>query len=149
MDVKAPLTYPDYERVTGMHINVDDVRRSMGMVRASGLPYEFRITVVPGMVGAEELRRMEPDLRGARRVALQNFRPEHCLDRALCEVDALQRRRDGRLSPASCARTCRLHCARPRPRRSRPQPGGVKPTALLVLRRPLLVRPRPAAGRGG
>jgi pyruvate formate lyase activating enzyme len=86
MDVKAPLTYPDYERVTGMPIRVEDVRRSMELIMASGLPYEFRITVAPGVVGADELRRMAPGLAGARRVAIQNFRPEHCLDSTLCEV---------------------------------------------------------------
>ncbi len=86
MDVKAPLTYPDYERVTGMSIHVEDVRRSIELIMGSGLPYEFRITVVPGLVGEDEVRRIGPELRGARRVALQNFRPDHCLDSALCEV---------------------------------------------------------------
>jgi len=86
MDVKAPLTYPDYERVTGMPIRVEDVRRSVELIMGSGVPYEFRITLAPGLVGADELRRMAPELAGARRVALQNFRPEHCLDPALCDV---------------------------------------------------------------
>jgi pyruvate formate lyase activating enzyme len=86
MDVKAPLTYPDYERVCGMPVRVESVRRSIELIKSSGLPYEFRITLVPGLVGAEELQRMAPELAGARRVALQSFRPEHCLDSALCQV---------------------------------------------------------------
>jgi pyruvate formate lyase activating enzyme len=86
MDLKAPLTPDDYARVAGVEVNVDDVRRSVELIKQSGLPHEFRITLVPGLVGRDELERMAPDLAGARQVALQNFRPDFCLSESLRQV---------------------------------------------------------------
>lgn len=83
MDFKAPLTPEDYERVAGAAVNVEDIRRSIRLIKQGELPHEFRITLVPGLVGRDELERMLPDLEGARQVALQNFKPDFCLSRQL------------------------------------------------------------------
>ena len=50
------------------------------------MPHEFRITLVPGLTGRDEIQRMAPDLDGADTVALQNFKPGLCLDPALHDV---------------------------------------------------------------
>ncbi|KPK65446.1 MAG: hypothetical protein AMK73_03010 [Planctomycetes bacterium SM23_32] len=86
MDLKAPLTRPDYERVAGVATDVDDVRHSLRLIKESGLPHEIRVTVVPGLVGRDELERMAPDLKGADQVAIQNFQPDHCLSEELRSV---------------------------------------------------------------
>jgi len=86
MDLKAPLTAADYARVTAAEVDVNDVRQSLRLIRDSGLPHEFRITLVPGLVGRDELERMAPELDGADVIALQNFKPELCLDPALHKV---------------------------------------------------------------
>jgi pyruvate formate lyase activating enzyme len=86
MDLKAPLTRADYARVACVEVDVEDVRNSVVAVKASGLWHEFRITVVPGLVGPDEIERMAPELDGSRQVAIQNFRPELCLDPELREV---------------------------------------------------------------
>jgi len=86
MDVKAPLTREDYERVTGKRIEPELVRSSIRQIVESGVPHEFRITVVPGLIDRRELERMAPELRGAEKIAIQNFQPDHCLDQALRNV---------------------------------------------------------------
>ncbi len=86
MDVKAPLTAEDYRRVAGADVEVEAVRRSIRLIKRSGLAHEFRITVVPGLVGEGEVARIAPELEGADVVALQNFLPDHCLEPALREV---------------------------------------------------------------
>jgi len=86
MDLKAPLTLTDYSRVTGVEVDVNDVRHSLHLVKRSGLPHEFRITVVPGLVGPDEVERMAPDLDGADTLALQNVKPALCLDPALRRI---------------------------------------------------------------
>ena len=86
MDVKAPLEADAYRSVTGRDVCMDDVRSSISAVLASGLPHEFRITVVPGLVGLDEVRRMASDLEGADVIAVQNFQPNLCLDPALRSV---------------------------------------------------------------
>lgn len=86
MDVKAPLTREDYARVTGAIVNVKDIRRSIRLIKQSGLPHEFRVTLVPGLVGWDELKQIVPELEGARQIALQNFKPDLCLSPALRQV---------------------------------------------------------------
>jgi pyruvate formate lyase activating enzyme len=86
MDVKGPLEEESYRNVTGRTVAVDDIRSSMDTIKNSGLPHEFRITVVPGLVGANEIERMKADLAGADTVAIQNFQPAHCLDPALRDI---------------------------------------------------------------
>ncbi|MFO8006296.1 MAG: anaerobic ribonucleoside-triphosphate reductase activating protein [Candidatus Brocadiia bacterium] len=90
MDVKAPLEPEQYERVTRAEVDLDAIRRSIRAIRGSGLPYEFRVTMVPGLVGREELERLLPELEGSRQIALQNFRPEDCLDPGLHDVIPFQ-----------------------------------------------------------
>jgi len=86
MDMKAPLTATDYSRITGVEVDVNDVRHSLRLIKESGLPHEFRITVVPGLIGPDDIARMAPDLDGADTVAVQNFKPALCLEPALREV---------------------------------------------------------------
>ncbi len=83
MDVKAPLTQADYARVTGVEVDVAQVRRSIEIIKGSGLEYEFRITLVPGLVGRGELEGILPALEGSRQIALQNFRAGRCLSEEL------------------------------------------------------------------
>ena len=80
MDVKAPLATEDYHRVTNKIVDVDGIRRSLRMILDAGLPHEFRITVAPTLVEAEDLRRIAPELEGAEKVAIQNFKPDLCLN---------------------------------------------------------------------
>ena len=86
MDVKAPLTADAYRAVTRRDVDVEAVRASIRAIKRSGLPHEFRITLVPGLVGRAELEAILPDLEGARQIALQNFKPDLCLSEPLRHV---------------------------------------------------------------
>jgi pyruvate formate lyase activating enzyme len=75
------------------------VRRSIEILQQSEVAYELRTTVVPGLVGEEELQAMLPLLPGARRYVLQAFSPGVTLDPAWSAVPAppvelLERMRD-------------------------------------------------------
>ena len=86
MDVKAPLTSQAYRRVTGRDVDVGDIRASIARIVRSDVWQEFRITVVPGLVGAAELALIAPELAGSQVIAVQNFRPDVCLDPSLRDV---------------------------------------------------------------
>jgi pyruvate formate lyase activating enzyme len=86
VDVKAPLTTEAYEAITQVPVDVDAIKRSIEIIITSGVDHEFRITVVPGLVGKKELLEIASELRGAKCVAIQNFQPDHCLDTALHSV---------------------------------------------------------------
>jgi len=87
MDVKAPLAPEEYQRVTDTEVDIDALRRSIHLIKQGHLSfYEFRTTLVPGLVGPDELERLLPELEGCRQIALQNFQPDHCLDPELHDV---------------------------------------------------------------
>jgi pyruvate formate lyase activating enzyme len=83
MDVKAPLDGAAYQRVAGMEVDIEDIRASIRLVLESGLEHEFRITLVPGLVGEDELKQIGPEITGAKSIALQNVKPHLCMDEEL------------------------------------------------------------------
>ena len=83
MDVKAPLEGAAYKRVAGVDVDIEDIRASIRMIMESDVEHEFRITVVPGLVGEDELKRIGPEITGARTIALQNVKPHLCMDEEL------------------------------------------------------------------
>ena len=86
MDVKAPLDDESYRRLAGVKVKVEDIRRSMELIAASGLPHRFRTTVVPGLIGREEVQRIAAALPPSSPLVLQAFDPRRTLDASLGET---------------------------------------------------------------
>jgi pyruvate formate lyase activating enzyme len=84
MDVKAPLER--YSEVVRARVDVEAIARSAALVRASGRPYMFRTTVVPGLVGEEDVKRISEWLHGAAAYQIQSFAPTYAMDPALRSV---------------------------------------------------------------
>lgn len=81
MDIKTSLKIPNskiqiqnfYEKVCGVRINLEDIKQSIKVIMASGLDYEFRTTVVPGLHTAEDIVQIAEEIRGAKKYYLQQF----------------------------------------------------------------------------
>lgn len=80
LDIKAPL--PKYELVARTNVNLDDIRATVALLRQGGVEYEFRTTVVPGLLTREDLLAIGDWLAGAPTYVLQQFRPRSTLDKA-------------------------------------------------------------------
>ena len=78
MDVKAPLKR--YQEVTRATVNEKDIVRSVDIIKNSGLGYVFRTTLVPGLVGPEDIKKICQMLDGAKIFQLQQFVPLNTLD---------------------------------------------------------------------
>jgi len=78
MDVKAPLKR--YQEVTRATVNEEDIVRSVDIIKNSGLGYVFRTTLVPGLVGPEDIKQICQMLNGAKIYQLQQFIPLNTLD---------------------------------------------------------------------
>ena len=78
MDVKAPLKR--YQEVTRATVNEEDIVRSVDIIKNSGLGYVFRTTLVPGLVGPEDIKQICQMLNGAKIFQLQQFVPLNTLD---------------------------------------------------------------------
>jgi pyruvate formate lyase activating enzyme len=76
MDVKTAVD-ERYEKACGEKIETGLVERSLSFLLEGKLDYELRTTLVPGLVGKEEITAIARRVKGARRYALQQFVPEN------------------------------------------------------------------------
>lgn len=74
MDLKAPLDR--YEEVVGVKVNCNNIQKSVKIIIDSGLPYEFRTTVVPGLLSSVDFEAMGRTIEGAGKWYLQNFKSD-------------------------------------------------------------------------
>ena len=85
MDVKAPLH--KYKQVTRSDVSEEDISRSIEIIRKCELPYVFRTTVVPGLVGEKDLLEIAQMLHRSKRFQIQQFSNRNTLDKIFAQVD--------------------------------------------------------------
>jgi len=78
MDIKGPLA--KYQDIVRVEVETGKIERSVELIRGSNLPYIFRTTVVPGLIGEEELLEVAEWLNGSRCYQLQQFVPQNTVD---------------------------------------------------------------------
>jgi pyruvate formate lyase activating enzyme len=74
MDLKAPLD--KYHLVVGVSVNCEKLQKSVKIIKGSGLPYEFRTTVVPGLLERGDFEAMGQLIKGASKWYLQSFKSD-------------------------------------------------------------------------
>ncbi len=74
MDIK---TFPEsYSKVTGQNIDFNKIEKSVKLIIGSKLPYEFRTTVVPGLVDRDDIAKIGRIIKGADIWYLQQFKSD-------------------------------------------------------------------------
>ena len=88
MDIKAPLEGCRYEKAAGIPIHslITRIRRSIDLIKNSGISHEFRTTVVPGIISPDELPAVAEEIKGADAYYLQQFRNKVTFDQKLHSV---------------------------------------------------------------
>ena len=86
MDIKAPLEVKSYNRATGVKTDIKKIKKSIKIIKNSGIDYEFRTTVVPGIHTKEDILEIAEEIGPARAYFLQSFRPEKTLDPKFVKV---------------------------------------------------------------
>ncbi|MDI6655275.1 MAG: anaerobic ribonucleoside-triphosphate reductase activating protein [Candidatus Hydrothermarchaeota archaeon] len=84
MDIKAPIER--YEEVVRARVDLEKIKKSVEIIRNNDVDYEFRTTVVPGLLDSEDIRKICSWLRGSKRYYLQQFRPDVTLDASFRKV---------------------------------------------------------------
>jgi len=74
MDLKAPLE--KYEETVNVKLDYNNIKKSVKIISQSGLPYEFRTTVVPGLLVKEDFQEMGKLIKGTAKWYLQNFKSD-------------------------------------------------------------------------
>lgn len=85
MDIKGPLD-ERYDKLSGIKTDIEKIRESIKLIMESGLDYEFRTTVVPGLLDTEDIKAIARSISGAEKFVLQQFVPAHTWDEDLREV---------------------------------------------------------------
>ncbi|MFA6047559.1 MAG: anaerobic ribonucleoside-triphosphate reductase activating protein [Parcubacteria group bacterium] len=81
MDIK---NHPGkYDKTTATKGDIDRIKLSVELIRNSGIDYEFRTTVVPGLHVKEDFKKIAKWLKGAKSYWLQRYRQSKILDPTL------------------------------------------------------------------
>lgn len=84
MDVKSPLDTISLKRLTGADIRPDRLKESMGLIKGSGITYEFRTTFVGSLLSLDDMREIRKEIDDDPHWIIQCFRPDSCLDPDMC-----------------------------------------------------------------
>ncbi len=77
MDIKASLE--KYEKIIGCPVNLEAIKKSIELIKNSGVDYEFRSTVIQGWHALEDIEEMAHLIAGAKIFVLQKFIPREWL----------------------------------------------------------------------
>lgn len=77
MDIKG--SPEKYSLITGAKIHLNNIEESVRMIMESGLPYEFRTTVVPRYFEKKDFEAMGKMISGAKQYYIQQFRAQKTL----------------------------------------------------------------------
>ncbi len=78
MDIKNSLD--KYDETTCRKVNKQNIQQSINIIMTSGIDYEFRTTVVPGLHTKNNFIKISHWLKDANKYFLQNFRPGKTID---------------------------------------------------------------------
>jgi pyruvate formate lyase activating enzyme len=74
MDIKNS---PDkYENTVRVKTNLENIKKTAKIIMGSGLPYEFRTTIAPGLISQEDIKKMGEFIKDAEIWFLQNFKAD-------------------------------------------------------------------------
>jgi pyruvate formate lyase activating enzyme len=71
MDIKAP--WDKYSLVAGSLVNITHIKKSIAMIMASGIAYEFRTTIVNSLLNPGDIINIAKMIQGAQLYVLQKF----------------------------------------------------------------------------
>jgi len=94
MDVKT--AFDEYEKAIGVNFPLEKIKKSIALILDSGLEYELRTTLVPGIHDKKVILKMAQQLKSMGKKhrhppekfiwIWQNFRPQGCLEKKMEEV---------------------------------------------------------------
>ncbi|MEA3453252.1 MAG: anaerobic ribonucleoside-triphosphate reductase activating protein [Patescibacteria group bacterium] len=74
MDIKAPKER--YQELAGTLVDIEKIEQSISILKKKETDYEFRTTIVPGLLTKEDILKIVKWISPAKRYFLQNFQPK-------------------------------------------------------------------------
>jgi pyruvate formate lyase activating enzyme len=72
MDVKAPLE--KYDQLAGVHVDTDQIKQSIKIIVENAPDYEFKTTMIPGLLEKNDVTEITSFIKGAKRYYLQQWK---------------------------------------------------------------------------
>lgn len=88
MDVKAPLH--KYSHLSGVPVDAQAIRESIGIISNSGIPHHFRTTAVNHLLNEHDLQSIREGLPSHSLHVVQPFKPDNALDRMVHHTHPIQ-----------------------------------------------------------
>jgi len=85
MDVKSPAH--KYKMVTKSQVSYDTIKQTIQLIMKSGIPYEFRTTVLKKLLEKNDIIEIGNSIKNARLYILQQFIPSKILDRGFIKYE--------------------------------------------------------------
>jgi pyruvate formate lyase activating enzyme len=73
MDVKAPKS--KYQQLTAVKLDIGKIDASINLLKTKAPAYEFKTTIIPGLLTKEDIKEIAAWLHGASTYYLQQFKP--------------------------------------------------------------------------
>jgi len=80
MDIKSSLEQSNYDKATGVSVDLAAIRKSIDLLLNSKIDYEFRTTFVPTLIERTDIVNIAQAISGAKKFVLQQFDPKDTLD---------------------------------------------------------------------
>lgn len=71
MDIKAPFS--KYAETVNRSVNLANIEKSIKLIMASGVEYEFRTTVIKSLLSPSDIEEIGKEIKGAKHYFLQKF----------------------------------------------------------------------------
>jgi pyruvate formate lyase activating enzyme len=78
MDIKHD--FAKYDFACGVQARIEDIIRSIDLIKTCGVDYEFRTTIVPGIHSGNDIISIAKNIGGAKKFVIQEFVPNHAMD---------------------------------------------------------------------
>jgi len=72
MDVKAPLE--KYDLLAGIHVDTNNMMKSVRLIMDNAPDYEFKTTMIPGLLEKKDVTEITSIIKGAKRYYLQQWK---------------------------------------------------------------------------
>lgn len=84
MDIKS--SPENYSKAAGLKVDIERIKLSVKMIVNSGVPYEFRTTVVPGIHQEKDFLKIAKWIKGAKSYYLQEYRDKSTIDQNISRI---------------------------------------------------------------
>ena len=72
MDIKAP--FKKYDKLAGKKVDINKIKKSIAIIKNSGLDYEFKTTFVPDLLTKDDIVEIGKEIKGSKKFYLQQFK---------------------------------------------------------------------------